>query len=158
MAGYFTIDGDKFFYQAKVEGLSDEAFRLHTFCLCGPGRTMLGVRRFTVPDAAARFPHWKADTLNQALAELEAAGLVIYDRETRLLLATLTFEHAPIKGYKSLNGAARRLTELPDSPVLVPVINHMLAEAAAAKSGASKKMTEALAALEVEFSEKALQP
>ena len=36
MAGYFTVDGDKLFYQAKVEGLSDAAFRLHAFCLCGP--------------------------------------------------------------------------------------------------------------------------
>ncbi len=46
-----------------------------------------GVRRFTCADILARVPAWSQAVAEAALAELVAAGLVLYDPAARLLFA-----------------------------------------------------------------------
>ena len=126
MPGYATVRGDLIFFDRGVEGLSDEAFRLMSLCFFGPGRTVLGVRRFTVADVLARMPAWGADKAQAALDELEAAGLVEHDPQARLLFFAPQFEHAPIRGLNSIRGAIKVLEELPDSPALIRPLEHLL--------------------------------
>ena len=138
MAGYCTIKGDQLWYDQAVEGLSDSAHRLLMYCFHGPGRTMLGVRRFTPQDALARIPAWTMETAQTALEELQGAGLVEYDTGTRLLFVTPYFEHSPVKGIKSISGAINALEGLPDSPVLAKPLEHVL-EAIHQELGKSQK-------------------
>ena len=126
MAGYCTIRGDQLWYDQAVEGLSDTAHRLLMYCFHGPGRTMLGVRRFTPQDALARVPAWTMETAQAALEELQEAGLVEYDTDTRLLFVAPYFDHSPVKGVKSISGAINALEGLPDSSVLAKPLIHVL--------------------------------
>ena len=126
MPGYCTVRGDLIFFDRGVEDLSDAAFRLLGFCFFGPGRTVLGVRRFTLPDALARMPAWDQNKAQEALDDLIAADLVEHDPKARLLFFAPQFDHAPIRGLNSIRGAVKVLEELPDSPALVRPLEHLL--------------------------------
>ncbi len=109
------------------------------FCFHGPGRTLLGLRRFRPQDVLPFLPGWSVQQARETLEELVKAGLVLYDPEQRVLFVTVQYEHSPISGIKSLQGAIKALEDFPPSPVLRPVVEHLwtgLAEAGAAMSGA----------------------
>lgn len=126
MPGYCTVKGDLIFFDREVEGLSDAAFRLMNFCFYGPGRTVLGVRRFTPHDPLPRLPSWDGEKAQAALDELLAAGLVEHDPRARLLFFAPHFDHAPIRGLNSIRGAVKVVEELPDSTALIRPLEHLL--------------------------------
>jgi len=127
LAGYCKIDGDALAYDGRLEGLTDRAYRLLHFIWHGPGRTMIGARRFHPRDALARNPHWALEQIQEAMGELIVAGLAFYDQERAICYCPLTMEHQPPTGPKVAKGAATRLQELPESPALIPAFGPILA-------------------------------
>ena len=129
MAGYCTIRGDVLDYDRRVESLGDSAYRLFMLTLYSRGRTMLGVMRWVPADALPRVAGWGLPEVETALAELIEADLLAYDAQARLLLNPFTLEFAPVKGINQVRGALALLRDLPDSPVLLPALGHVLAAA-----------------------------
>ena len=129
--GYCTIRGENLSYDQRVEALSDRAHRVLMFAFYGPGRTSLGLRRFRLADLLSFAPVWDTETARAALNEVVEAGLVAHDEDAQLLYLTVQFDHSPLLGLKTLQGAAKKLEEFPDSPILLPAINHMLQSASA---------------------------
>ena len=127
--GYCTIRGENLSYDQRVEALSDRAHRVLMFAFYGPGRTSLGLRRFRLADLLSFAPTWTINKAQDALNEVVEAGLVAHDKDAQLLYLTVQFDHSPLVGVKTLQGAAKKLEEFPDSPILLPAINHMLQSA-----------------------------
>lgn len=142
MAGFFSLRSDVQSYDPRLEALSDAANRLHDFCLFYEGRTMVGVRRFTVAEVLARFPRWDEAHCQAAMEELEASGLVVYDPAARLVFASMTFDHSPVKGLNAVKGAAKRLAELQDSTTLLGPLEHVLGAMPEAEAEAAAKTKE----------------
>ena len=125
MSGFIQVKRDEFTYDQRLIGLSDQAFRLHTYLWQGFGQNVCGLRRFMVPEALA----WgltDLETAQAALDELIGAELAIYDPQMQLLFIPLCLEHSPIVGLNSIKHAAKTLQDAPDSLALVPVIEHLL--------------------------------
>lgn len=129
MAGYCMIAED-IGYDARVEGLSHQGHRLLMQLMYCSGRTRLGVRRWRPADALAWSPEvWSLGDVEAALDELVGVGLVYFDARARLLWVTITHLGPVIKGHNNIKGAATQALEFPDSRILIPLLELLLAEA-----------------------------
>jgi hypothetical protein len=142
LAGYVQIRGEELIYDEAVEALSDAAYRLYMNSFFSQQRSMIGLIRWTPSDMIPRAQGWDREGAQKALEEVVGAGLVAYDPDARLLFNPRVAEHHPIRGYKQAKGAATLLAELPDSPLLVPVISQVLPELETAPKGKSGKESE----------------
>ena len=124
---YTAIKGEKMLYDPLYEGLSDAAWRVLIILWIGPGRTMIGVREFVVEDLGPRLLAWNKEKLEQAFVELVEKRLVLHDPAQRMIYIRAALEYGPdMKSSKQLMGAANKLAEFPDSPVLMPVVEYIL--------------------------------
>jgi hypothetical protein len=141
-------------YDRRVENLSSDAYRLFMLTLYSRGRTMLGVMRFVAADAVARVRAWDEGAVQAALNELLSSGLVEYDQEARLLFNPMALEFAPVKGLNQVRGALAVLREFPDSPVLLPALEHVMAAAEAESRGKARDTLRDLPELLAELGER----
>ena len=84
---------------------------------------------------------------------LKAAGLVDYDPEAQLIFTPLVLEMQAYVGHKSVAGAAGGIKDFPDSPLLIPILEHL---ASAEEEAAAEAREKAEAMREGEKREKAL--
>ena len=138
MAGYVQIRGEELIYDERVEALSDAAYRLYMMSFFSQQRSMIGLIRWTPGDMIPRARGWTREGAEEALNEAVGAGLVAYDPEARLLFNPRVADHHPIRGYKQAKGAATLLAELPDSKLLVPILEKVLPELEAALGAKNK--------------------
>ena len=127
MSGFCTVKRDEMSYDQRLVGLSDAAFRLHTYLWQGFGQNLCGLRRFVLGEAQV-WTGWEPEKARAAFDELMAAGMVVYDEDLKLCFVPLALEHSPISGVNAIKGALKVLEGLPDSPVLRPVLEHLLAQ------------------------------
>jgi len=130
LSGYSQIRGDQLWYPLAQTGVDANARNLFFFLLAPANeRPTAGVRRYLPTEPLSFMPDWDQGTALEALGALERAGLVLYDPKAALIAVPLLLEMQPYKGHPAVAGAVGPLEGYPDSPVIIPALEHLAAAA-----------------------------
>lgn len=112
---------ETFWHDPKVRALSERARNFFLYLLTSPHRNRVGC--FVLdPFYAAADIQWSPDAVTTALQELERAGRVAWDPETRVVLIRRFLKFNTLENGKVVVAAIRELTGVPDTPLLAEVL------------------------------------
>ena len=154
MAHTIHLNGEKVRFALRAARANADMREVFLYLLIPPDtRTWAGTRRFFPEEPLPYMPDLTVERIQAALDALKAAGLVDYDPEAQLIFTPLVLEMQAYVGHKSVAGAAGGIKDFPDSPLLIPILEHL---ALAEEEAAAEAREKAEAMREGEKKEKAL--
>ena len=148
------LNGEKVRFALRAARANADMREVFLYLLIPPDtRTWAGTRRFFPEEPLPYMPDLTVERIQAALDALKAAGLVDYDPEAQLIFTPLVLEMQAYVGHKSVAGAAGGIKDFPDSPLLIPILEHL---ASAEEEAATEAREKAEAMREGEKKEKAL--
>ncbi len=150
MASGYSIFPRAIFHEPEIRGLSDRAFRLATYVLCGPHASIVGCYR--LPDGyIAADLGWSLETVQETVAELIAIGFLKRLSDGQHILLPKFFAINGIANPNVLKAALRQIAELPVDPEIAAIFQWLEPFAKGFKKGLPKDLADNLERLRKAF-------
>lgn len=107
----------KIWRNERFRSLSEDGQSLFLYLVTSPHSNVIGLFLIAI-EYMASDKGWTIERARKALADLELAGFVKYDKETCVLLIPSWFEHNPFTSGNQVKKGLAELSEVPKTPLL----------------------------------------